>query len=564
MLEKEESMLPAFQLALPLSSGGEFAYTLQAGGVLFLLGANGTGKSSLITRFYGSNSIKARRISAHRQTWFSSNSLDMTPSARETTEQNIRNQDSNARSRHVLPYASERTAIAIFDLIDSDTMLARKIAELVRSKDIPGAEKAAATPAPIALINQIMRSSNIPIEIEVEERQKVVAKKNGGAPYSVAELSDGERNAFLIAADVLTAKPGTLLLIDEPERHLHRSIISPLLSLLFQQRKDCAFVISTHEIMMPIDNPTAATLLVRSCDYEGATAKSWSVDLLSPDAPLDETLKLDILGGRQKMIFIEGTTQSLDAPIYSLLFPQVSIIPKASCRDVEYAVRGLREAETKHWVKAWGIVDNDRRDPKEIEKLKQFGIFALPHFSVEALYYHPKIIEKVAGRAAALVGKDAVILLKAATGSAIAEAAKQRNHFVVDAVERLTRRAVFEKLPKKTDIKAADQVKIEIDVAALRAAEEVEFDSFIKASDLGELLRRYPLRECGALGSIASALGFKVRTDYENAVRVMLQDDADALSFLRGLFGELVTEVIPPQVVSSSAETDNVDAVAAQ
>ena len=80
-----------------------------------------------------------------------------------------------------------------------------------------------------------MRLSNIPIEIAVEEGQKVVARKNGGAPYSIAELSDGERNAFLIAADVLTAKPGTLLLIDEPERHLHRSIISPLLQSPFRQ-----------------------------------------------------------------------------------------------------------------------------------------------------------------------------------------------------------------------------------------------------------------------------------------------------------------------------------------
>jgi predicted ATPase len=70
-----------------------------------------------------------------------------------------------------------------------------------------------------------MRLSNLPIEISVEEGQKIVARKNGGNGYSVAELSDGERNAFLIAADVLTAKPGTLILIDEPERHLHRSFL---------------------------------------------------------------------------------------------------------------------------------------------------------------------------------------------------------------------------------------------------------------------------------------------------------------------------------------------------
>ena len=66
--------------------------------------------------------------------------------------------------------------------------------------------------------------------------------KNGSPPYSIAELSDGERNSLLIAASILTMKSESLVLIDEPERHLHRSIISPLLQHLFSSRSDCAFI----------------------------------------------------------------------------------------------------------------------------------------------------------------------------------------------------------------------------------------------------------------------------------------------------------------------------------
>jgi ABC-type cobalamin/Fe3+-siderophores transport system ATPase subunit len=541
-----------FELQFPLTGGSNFRHSLNTGDILFLLGANGTGKSSLVTKFYAANSAHAKRISAHRQTWFTSNSLDMTPSTRNSMEANIRGQDSQERSRHFHQYSSERTAMAIFDLIDADTMLARKIAELVRTKDLALAEKAAETPAPLAVINQLMRSSNIPIEIDIEERQKVVAKKNGGTPYSVAELSDGERNAFLIAADVLTAKPGSLLLIDEPERHLHRSIISPLLTLLFQRRSDCTFVISTHELMLPIDNPTAATLLIRSCEYSGSTATSWAADLLPAGAPLEEGLKLDVLGGRQKMLFIEGRVQSLDAPLYSLLFPQVSIIPKSSCRDVEYAVRGLRDAETKHWVKAWGIVDRDRRDTEQLDKLRQFGIFALSHFSVEALYYHPWIIRRVADRMAELTGKDASALFDTAVAGAIAETAKNRDHLVLDAVERLTRRAIFDALPKKRDIRGNASVKIEIDVADLKASEEADFDRFIRARDLDTILRRYPLRESGALASVANGIGLKNRGDYEHTVRRMLQQDAEAMAFLRNLFRDLVAEISPPRIAAAA------------
>lgn len=549
-------MPETFDLDFPLTGGTNFQLRLNTGDTLFLLGANGTGKSSLVTKLYASNRDHAKRISAHRQTWFSSNSLDMTPSSRNSMEENIRGQDSQERSRHYHLYSAERTAMAIFDLIDADTMLARKIADLVRLKDLGQAEKEAETPAPLAVINQLMRSSNIPIEIAIEERQKVVAKKNGGVPYSVAELSDGERNAFLIASDVLTARPGTLLIIDEPERHLHRSIISPLLTLLFQRRSDCTFVVSTHELMLPIDNPTAATLLIRSCEYSGSTATSWAADLLPAGAPLEEGLKLDVLGGRQKMLFIEGHVQSLDAPLYSLLFPQVSIVPKSSCRDVEYAVRGLREAETKHWVKAWGIVDSDRRATEQLDKLRQFGIFALAHFSVEALYYHPWIIRKVAARMAELTGKDASALFDTAISGAIAEANRQRDHLVLDAVERLTRRAIFDALPKKTDIRDHTSVKIEIDVANLTASEEADFDGFIGTRDLDSILQRYPLRESGALTSIANGVGLRNRGDYEHSVRTMLQHDTEAMAFLRNLFRDLVAEISPPATTAAIAPED--------
>jgi len=541
-----------FELQFPLTGGTDFRHSLNTGDILFVLGANGTGKSSLVTKLFAANSAHAKRISAHRQTWFASNSLDMTPSSRNAMEQNIQSHDSQDRARHRLDYPSERTAMAIFDLIDADTMLAREIAALVRAKDLARAEQIAGTPAPLAVINQLMRSSNIPIEIGIEERQKVVAKKNGGTPYSIAELSDGERNAFLIAADVLTAKPGTLLLIDEPERHLHRSIISPLLTLLFQRRSDCTFVISTHELMLPIDNPTAATLLIRSCEYAGSTAKSWAADMLPAGAPLEEGLKLDVLGGRQKIIFIEGRVQSLDAPLYSLLFPQVSIIPKSSCRDVEYAVRGLREAETKHWVKAWGIVDSDRRGTEHLDKLRQFGIFALAHFSVEALYYHPWIIRRVAGRMAELTGKGASALFDTAVTGAIAETAKQRDHLVLDAVERLTRRAIFDGLPKKSDIRRNASVKIEINVADLKASEEADFDRFINARDLDAILQRYPLRESGALASVANGIGLKNRGDYEHTVRTMLQQDEEAMAFLRNLFRDLIVEISPSTTAAAA------------
>jgi hypothetical protein len=128
---------------------------------------------------------------------------------------------------------------------------ARGIAAAVDADDMDLAKKSSKEDAPIKMIDKLLRLSNIPIVITVFAAEQVMGSKSGSAPYSIPRLSDGERNALLIAADILTVKSGTLLLIDEPERQLNRSIISPLLSLLFARRIDCAFVVSTHAVMLP-------------------------------------------------------------------------------------------------------------------------------------------------------------------------------------------------------------------------------------------------------------------------------------------------------------------------
>jgi ABC-type cobalamin transport system ATPase subunit len=184
----------------------------------------------------------------------------------------------------------------------------------------------------VETINELLALSNIPVTITVEQNDRLMASKNGSEPYRAAELSDGERNALLIGAEVLTTKPGTLLLLDEPERHLHRSIISPLLSHLFRLRPDCAFVIATHDLTLPVDNPEARVLLVRNCEFQGTTAHRWNADSIPSNADIDDDLKREIVGARRRVLFVEGDESSLDKPLYSVLFPQVSVRARRTSR----------------------------------------------------------------------------------------------------------------------------------------------------------------------------------------------------------------------------------------
>jgi hypothetical protein len=226
-------------------------------------------------------------------------------------------------------------------------------------------------------------------------------------------------------------------------------------------------------------------------------------------------------------------------PLYSLLFPQVSVIPKENCREVEYAVRGLRNATEIHWVAAWGIVDNDQRPPEDIARLRAGGIFALPHYSVESLYYHPKIIARIAELQARLINAHAETLVTNAIDAAVGAVKVNKQHLVTSAVLRSARNKVWNTLPRREDITNGAPLHLTVDLPALRAEEEVQFDTLVDQSNWDGLLTRYPLRESSAFDRIISGIKIADKATYRAAVLKLLQDDVSATSDLRDLLGDL-------------------------
>lgn len=527
-------------LTVPLTNGATLTFSIDPGQIVFALGANGTGKSSLLQRFSAAHKDISRRISAHRQTWLESNAINLSSQERNNTYTNLQSYDVNPQSRYKDSYQSSRPSLSIYDLVNSQDVRARKITEAVEKDDIEKARSLAANDAPIKKINNLLRMSNLPIAISIGENQELLASKSDGTPYSIALLSDGERNALLIAADVLTSKEGTLLFIDEPERHLHRSIISPLLTALFAERPDCAFVVSTHDILLPLDNPQSRTLLIRSCHYNSSgSILGWDADLLPDNTTIDDSIKMDILGARRKLLFVEGVDHSLDKPLYSLIFPEVSIIAKGSCREVEQTVAAIKDASNLHWLIAFGLVDDDTRSTEDIQKLKAKGVYSLPVRTVESIYYHPEIQRRVVVRHTKVVGGDASQKLEGAKTAALASLKDHTERLSERAVELQVRSDIMKSLPKRKDLSTTDPIKIEIDVKKILDEENAKIEALIAARDLTGIIARYPIRETPALRSIAKQLSFIDESQYEGAVRTLLIDDEEALRFVRELFGAL-------------------------
>ena len=534
----------SFKLTIPSPNNGDQQLLLEAGEMLFVLGANGTGKSSLMFHFNNQHRGRVRKISAHRQTWMNSDALDMTPSAKVQAEKHIQNDDRTIQSRYRDAYASQRASMTIYEIIDAENVRARAIAAAYDAGDMDSLEKAGKVEAPITVINELLLQSNLPIKITIKANERIVASKHGGPEYSAAELSDGERNALLIAGNVLTAPPGTLLIIDEPERHLHRSIISPLLSQLLERRPDCSFVISTHDHDLPLAKPDARALLLRSCSFDGQTVQNWDADELPASTPIDDSLKRDLIGSRRSILFVEGTEKSLDKSLYSLVFPMVSIIPKGNRHSVEQAVIGARASESLHWLQVFGITDSDGHSPDQIREKRGRGIYAVPYYSVEAIYFHPRIIRRIACRQAKVLGIESAELAKAAIAAGIAAIRDHTDRLSVNATKKALREHILAQIPNDDVLLSGGNLHIENDATDFHAERVKKVNKAVQEGNWEGILTTCPIRESTALEEIISALRFKTQQDYKKSVRHLITEDAGERDFVRGLFGDLGSQLV--------------------
>ena len=268
--------------------------TLKNGDQLFIVGPNGSGKSALMQRFALQDTNKFKWITAHRQTWFDSAKNNLTLDERQRSESQRLRSTSDPNARWWDLYKGRDWSTTLYDLDAKENAIDKAIAQHVRNQDTSEAIKIAAeSPLPFDQMNELLAMGKLTVTLERAEDQSILASYPQGQLFSIVEMSDGERSAMMIAGYVITAKSGTVFLIDEPEKHLHRAIIQPFLSALFDLRKhDCAFIVATHEMALPVANSDARTLMLRSCQWENNQCAAWDTVLLKPNSQLPEELIL--------------------------------------------------------------------------------------------------------------------------------------------------------------------------------------------------------------------------------------------------------------------------------
>jgi len=109
-------------------------------------------------------------------------------------------------------------------------------------------------------------------------------------------------------------KKNKTIIIDEPEIHLHRSIMNKIWSELEKGRQDCFFIYITHDTQFAANHKQAKKIWVKS--YDGNTWDWAEVE----ESNLPEQLLLDILGNRKKVLFVEGDANSYDTKLYREIY----------------------------------------------------------------------------------------------------------------------------------------------------------------------------------------------------------------------------------------------------
>ncbi|MCD8035962.1 MAG: DUF4435 domain-containing protein, partial [Clostridiales bacterium] len=210
--------------------------------------------------------------------------------------------------------------------------------------------------------------------------------------YNASGMSDGERAIFYYIGEVLCAKENSLIIIDEPENHLHKSILIRLWNAIETSRPDCTFLYITHSLDFATSRLNTQVIWVKSM-HEGPI---WEYELLDENSYSD-ALMLEILGNRQKVLLVEGASEhSIDRKLYSQLFQEYNIIPLEGCATVIQSAKAFNTNPSLHYTEVKAIVDRDRRDDAEITSLAEYKITVPKVAEIENLFLLPGVIRIVA------------------------------------------------------------------------------------------------------------------------------------------------------------------------
>lgn len=392
----------SFTYWLPIGDEKIKEFSTESNSVI-IIGANGSGKSKLGAWIEQQAFDKVHRICAQRNLNFSETiPLKSYSEAEELVFYGTNDTSTSWREKkgHRWNYGKSYTTTLINDFNDvlaaliglknldyENFVISCKIAEK-EEKEKPHTPNTAIDKI-IEIWDRILPQRKLKLS---DSRFLATLNQNGNIiEYPSTQMSDGERAVLYLSAQVLCVPQNKILIIDEPELHLHRSIMNRLWKTLEEYRPDCLFIYITHDTQFAAMHGHADKIWIK--EFDGA--QQWQWEKIESNNLPDELL-IEILGSRNKILFVEGEKGSYDSELYTLLYPDFLVIPCGSCLQVIARTKAFRETSTLHEHEVYGLIDRDYRSEHEIEKLKKENIYTLDVAEVENLFIVEELIRIMA------------------------------------------------------------------------------------------------------------------------------------------------------------------------
>ncbi|MFK2913373.1 AAA family ATPase [Pseudomonas sp. 3HC3] len=518
--------------------------TIEPGSSVVLVGANGSGKTRLAVFIEEAAGIEAHRISAHR-------ALKLDPAvpkirgaeALRKLRFGWEHENATIGHRRGSRWAESKPEVAMLN--DFDSLLQALFADQsVTTLDTHSKARSGtltqAMPTKFETLSDIWQRLLPHRQLIISGDDIQVSAVGASGTYPASDMSDGERAVFYLLAQALVAAESSLLIIDEPELHVHPSIMSNLWDEVEAVRKDCAFIFITHDLHFAATR-AAKKYVIKSY----VSTPSWTIESVPDDTGFSEEITTLILGSRRPILFVEGAGTSLDLAIYRCCYPEWTVIPRGSCEQVVHAVVTMRANAQLTRVTCAGIVDADDYTSDEIHYLTGLGVYPLSVSEVENLILLPevsRVIAQTEGYAGADLEQQLSKLQTAIFNSLQSQAA------IEEVVVRYCRRRIDRAL-KRVDLSGAKSIDellsdyaaqtAALDIAGIAAGATQKIQDALANDNLSSLLTIYDNK--GMLAHAALHLKQTRLASFEGWLTRMLRDGVDASGLAAALKG-----VLPP------------------
>jgi len=382
------------EINLPKSSG---EVKLEYNQTVVFIGANGSGKSRLGAWLEKKYSRNVHRISAQRNLSFSDetplkslsssqkffyygNDYASSPGHIEKNPMQAKGQSRWASGKYTTSLLNDYDHLLTMLYAEQNLrneILAKKIDENIGSTISDDFKVSSNIEILVSTWNKLLPHR----QIEFSD-QKILVKKDAES-YFGTELSDGERVIIYLIGQILSLEKDNILIIDEPEIHIHKSIINPLWDELENLRSDVDIFYITHDLDFAKERFGSKKIWVKS--FDGVENWEWEEIDFENDEEFNQ-IHFEVMGSRKPVLFVEGEKGSLDAKVYTKLYPTFTIVPVKSCDAVIEMVSSYKKEWTLHDIAPVGIVDKDFREEVDILKLTKKGISVLPVLEIENLF----------------------------------------------------------------------------------------------------------------------------------------------------------------------------------